>query len=129
MPDAVSDPLVFRVHRSGLRESSHRVSVAITRDGGLLRSYGDVDVPVFLRSAAKPIQTLPLVASGAAEAFSLDDGEIAIACGSHSGTPDHCRTVASMLRKGDLSPSLLACGIHPPIDPESADDSRRLGDP
>ncbi|HVM45097.1 MAG TPA: asparaginase, partial [Candidatus Thermoplasmatota archaeon] len=55
-----------------------------------------------------------LVASGAAEAFSLTDAELALACGSHSGEPRHVAVAAGMLQKAGAGPELLQCGTHAP---------------
>jgi cob(I)alamin adenosyltransferase len=40
------------------------------------------------------MQALPLVASGAADALGLTDAELALACASHGGEPDHAATAA-----------------------------------
>jgi hypothetical protein len=53
--------------------------------------------PVFPRSAVKVLQALPLVASGAAEQLGLGDAELAVACASHNGEPEHTAVVARML--------------------------------
>lgn len=127
MPDSMSKPLIFQVHRGGRLESRHRIAAAVTRNGRLERSWGDVVSPVFPRSSEKLIQATPLVSSGAVEEFDLGDEEIAIACGSHSGTRQHCRVVEEMLEKGDLSPSDLQCGTHAPIDEDTAQEARRCG--
>ncbi|MBP0575552.1 asparaginase, partial [Mycobacterium tuberculosis] len=67
--------------------------------GALLASAGDIDRPVFPRSAVKVIQALPLVESGAADAYGFGDAELALACASHSGTPAHTATAAAMLAR------------------------------
>ncbi|MCZ6689699.1 MAG: asparaginase [Planctomycetota bacterium] len=121
--------LTILVRRGDYPESQHRIRAAVTRGGTLERAFGDVDAPVFARSSAKPLQAVPLILSGAADAFGLDDTEIAIACASHSGTDQHCRTVEGMLRKGDLKSSDLQCGIHAPFDIKSAEATLREGAP
>jgi L-asparaginase II len=55
---------------------------------------------------------LPLLESGAAEAFELGDEEIALACASHSGEPMHTSRVAAWLKKIGCEESDLACGPH-----------------
>ena len=57
----------------------------IDADGAVLLSLGDIDRPIFPRSAVKVLQALPLVASGAADKLGLVDAELAIACASHGG--------------------------------------------
>ena len=56
--------------------------------------------PVFPRSAVKSIQALPLVESGAADAFGFDDRKLALACASHRGEPAHAELAAAMLAAG-----------------------------
>ena len=96
--------------------------------GVLLASAGDCDRPVFLRSAGKPIQALPLVLSGAAEAFGFGDAEIALACGSHAGSARHLEVLARMLAKAGLREEHLRCGIHPPVDPGERERLRTAGE-
>jgi L-asparaginase II len=86
------------------------------KPGERILSMGDVEATVFPRSCLKPIQALPLVASGAAEKYSLSDAEIALACGSHGGSPLHVATAQSILKKIGLSAAALECGVHWPLD-------------
>src|SRR5687767_826443 len=94
-----SEPLV-RVTRGGIEESVHAGALVLVEDGRPVLVRGGPSRVVFYRSASKPLQALELVASGAADAFGLDDAEVAIAAGSHSGEPRHLATVRSMLAKG-----------------------------
>jgi len=75
---------------------------------------GDPEGYVYLRSSAKPFQALPLVFSGAADAFGLTGEELAVACASHSAEPRNLAAVRSILRKAGLSESDLQNGAHPP---------------
>lgn len=110
-------PIGVELTRGGTVESVHRVHVAVVDGAGNLVAHaGDADVVTFLRSAAKPFQAVPLVASGAADAFGLTDRELALCCGSHAGEPMHVDVVGSILRKGGLDASLLQCGTHPPFN-------------
>jgi L-asparaginase II len=109
------------VERGGLPESCHRVHVAVaTPEGCLVARAGDPEAPTFLRSAAKPFQALPLVEEGVAEALGLTSAELAVACASHNGEPEHLREVASLLAKAGCSPEDLECGPHPPMDAAAA---------
>jgi len=97
------NPVLVEVTRGALVESIHRGSVAIVDAGGAIRfALGDLETPVYPRSSLKPIQALPLLESGAADAFGLGDEEIALACASHSGEPMHTARVAAWLKR--LSP-------------------------
>ncbi|MBV8799938.1 MAG: asparaginase [Alphaproteobacteria bacterium] len=109
----MKNPILVEVTRGPLVESVHRGAVAVAgADGSLLFAVGDLETPVYPRSSLKPIQALPLVESGAADAFGLTDAEIALACASHSGEPMHTGRVAAWLKKIGCSESDLACGPH-----------------
>ena len=96
-------------------ESRHAGAAAVVDAAGrVVRSWGDIDHPVFARSAIKPLQALPLVETGAAERFGLGDAEIALACASHRGEPIHVETVRRWLARADLGPPDLECGAHAP---------------
>ena len=73
----------------------------------------------FPRSAVKAMQAMPLVESGAADAFGLGEDELAVACASHSGESAHVEAVRSLLAKAGLDESYLACGAHWPISEEA----------
>lgn len=110
------DPvLMVQAWRGDAVESEHAGSMAIVdADGGVLVSLGDIDRPVYPRSAVKALQALPLVESDAADRLALTDDELAIACASHEGEPEHVRTAAGMLAKAGVDASVLECGTHWP---------------
>jgi L-asparaginase II len=109
------NPVLVEVTRGGHVESLHTGSFAIVdADGAVLAQQGDIDRPVFPRSAVKVLQALPLVASGAADRLGLNDAELAIACASHNGEEAHVQTAAGMLAKAGLDASALECGSHWP---------------
>jgi len=90
------NPILVEVTRASLVESVHRGAVAVADAGGTIRfALGDVESPVYTRSALKPIQALPLIESGAADAFGVSDEEVALACASHSGEAMHVSRVAA----------------------------------
>lgn len=116
----ISNPILVEVWRGDTIESFHRGALAIVdADGGLLASLGDIDRPIYPRSAVKALQALPLVASGAADKFHLPDEALAMACASHGGEPDHIRCVAATLAAAGLDTSALECGAHWPAHDES----------
>ena len=115
------NPVLVEAWRGDAVESFHRGAVAVVDgDGTLVACLGDIDRPVFPRSAIKLLQALPLVESGAAERMGLSDEELALACASHAGEPAHTRTAAAMLAKAGLDDSVLECGAHWPSDEGSA---------
>jgi L-asparaginase II len=108
-------PILAEALRGGVVESFHRGALAIVdADGAVHTALGDIDRPIFPRSAVKVLQALPLVASGAAEALGLSDEELALSCASHGGEPHHAATAASMLAKAGVDAAALECGAHWP---------------
>ena len=115
------NPVLVEAWRGDSVESFHRGAVAVVdADGALLASLGDIDRPVFPRSAIKLLQAMPLVECGAADSLNLSDDELALACASHNGEPAHTRGAASMLAKAGLDESVLECGAHAPYHEATA---------
>lgn len=129
MTETISDdPILIEVTRGGLVESGHRGAVAVAdADGHLVLALGDVERPVFPRSAVKAMQALPLIESGAADAFGLGEEELAVACASHSGEAVHVAAVRKLLAKAGLDESDLACGAHWPIGDHASRELTRAG--
>lgn len=112
----MNNPILVEILRANRVESQHRGAAAVCdADGALVFSLGDIDLPIYPRSAIKAFQALPLVESGAADSFGLSPQEIALACASHSGEPAHVAAAASMLAKAGCSPNVLECGVHWPL--------------
>ncbi|TCL76016.1 asparaginase [Rhizobium sp. BK251] len=109
----MSNPVTVEVTRGQLVESRHRGSIAVVDgDGELVLSVGDIEAGVFPRSACKAMQALPLVESGAADAYGFGDKELALACASHSGEDAHVALAASMLARAGRDVNALECGAH-----------------
>jgi L-asparaginase II len=107
--------ILVKAYRAGTVESVHHGAIAVVDYlGRLLYSVGDPNFVTFLRSSAKPFQAVPVVESGAAEAFGFTQREIAIIAGSHNGEKKHVRVVRSILKKIGLNKSFLQCGAHVP---------------
>ena len=111
----MSNPVLVEVLRGPALESAHSGAFAVLdADGSLRASLGDIERPIFPRSAVKVLQALPLVASGAAERLGLSDAELSIACASHNGEPEHVATSLGMLKKAGLDADALECGTQWP---------------
>jgi len=123
----VPHEILVTLTRSGLDESHHHGAYCVFVGGRVARSRGDVAVPVYLRSAAKPFQAITVVESGALERFGITEEELALVAASHSSTPRHAQIAASILRKAGEGPELLRCGGHRPIDGKVAEDYIRRG--
>jgi L-asparaginase II len=111
VPSRTEAALVVELRRGPLPESTHRVhAVVVDTAGRLVRAWGDPDRPVHPRSAVKPLQALPLVETGAADAFGVSEIEMALACASHEGEPGHVQAVRSWLARIGSSVDDLECG-------------------
>jgi L-asparaginase II len=109
------NPVLVEANRGHAVESAHRGALAVCdADGACVLTLGDIQRPIFPRSAVKALQALPLVASGAADALQLSDEELALTCASHNGEPAHVAAAASMLAKAGTDASVLECGTHWP---------------
>ena len=101
--------------RGGYPENVFYGSVAVVdRSGKLIASVGDVDAPIFTRSALKPLQALPLVANPRFAEYGLTAKEIALLCSSHNGEAIHAETAERLLAKIGLTDADLQCGNHAP---------------
>lgn len=108
--------IVARVYRGKGLESVHHGAIAVVdADGALVRFAGEVEFRTQARSEAKPFQAIPLLRTGAADRFGFTDKQVAVMCGSHTGTPEHVEVVRSNLAAAGLDESYLKCGSHPPI--------------
>jgi L-asparaginase II len=121
-------PVLVEVTRGPLTESRHRGEIAVVDGEGQLRhSLGDPEVQVCLRSLAKPFQALPLITTGAAEAFGFGPPELALFSGSLSGQDFQVEAVTQVLHRLGLTPAALQCGAHPPLHKASAQALMKAG--
>ncbi len=111
----------IEVVRGDIVESRHEVHLAVVDESGtILGSVGDANRYTYYRSAAKPIQALPLVEEGVLDAFGLTDEELSLCCASHEGEEVHVDRARSILSKVGADESLLRCGPQIPFSPEAA---------
>lgn len=121
-----------RVFRGAWLESRHRVhAVVVDAEGRVRARVGDAAWPTFFRSAAKPLQAMPLVEDGVVEAFGLDDEALALCCASHNSEARHVDVARRILALAGCGEGDLACGGHPPLRAEEgwrrATEGRRPG--
>jgi L-asparaginase II len=100
------EPLRVGVTRGGVIEAVHRVHAVAVRDGAVVEAAGDLEVVTHMRSAAKPLQALPLVRARE----DLDQREIAIASASHLARPEQLDAVRSLLAKAHAGEDEFECG-------------------
>jgi L-asparaginase II len=114
--------------RGNAMESYHRVHAAVVADSDkLLGEAGDPRAVTFWRSSAKPFQIMPFMASGGFDELQWGAEELAIACGSHGGEPEHVSLVQKMLDRLELEEGDLACGPHEPLSARGAKILRESG--
>jgi L-asparaginase II len=102
--------------RGPILESRHRVHAAVVDGrGDLIGSAGDPQLVTAWRSCAKPMQAASFVAAGIVDAVGWGNDELALACASHAGEPEHVAIAAQMLASIGLEEGDLACGPHDPL--------------
>ena len=120
---------LVEVWRGPLLESAHRGHVVICDGTGqVVEAWGDPDAVIFPRSSAKLIQALPLIETGAANAFGLTEAQIAFACASHRGAHLHVSSAQAWLDHLGYSEADLICGPQTPNDSDERDSLARAGD-
>jgi L-asparaginase II len=103
------DAIVVEAVRGGFCEARHRAHAVAVQDGEVVACAGDRDLVAYFRSAAKPIQALPVVRARP----DLDDAEIAVACASHLARPEQLEPVRTLLAKAAATEDDLECGPEP----------------
>lgn len=102
-------------YRAGLEDTAHRGSICVVDAAGrVVAAWGEVKRPVFMRSAAKPIQTLPFLLLGLDEAYHTTWEETAIMGASHLGEPFQVAIVAGFLEKLGLREEDMVLGASYP---------------
>lgn len=110
--------LDVEVTRGAVSESLHRVHAAVVdADGAVRATARDPGLVTMWRSCAKLFQVMPLLASGGFDALGWGAEELALACASHGGEPEHLTVAGRMLGTLGLEEGDLACGPHEPLSP------------
>jgi len=86
--------ILIKIYRGNLVENIYRGDIAVVdKKGNPIFSVGDNKKITYWRSAAKPIQVMPVIYSGAADKYELTAKEIAIMTLSHSGEEEHIKLI------------------------------------
>jgi L-asparaginase len=102
----MAEPIRVAVRRGGTVESIHHVHAVAVRDGKIVASAGDPELVTLMRSAAKPIQALPL----ARAREDMDERDLAIASASHLAGEAQLAAVQALLDKAPATEDDLECG-------------------
>ncbi len=119
---------VIEVTRGKVVESRHEVDIVVADTSGkIITAWGEAERSVFPRSAIKALQALPLIESGAADAYGFEPYHLSLACSSHHAQPMHVKAAEEMLQRAGLDATCLECGAQPPFDLEDVRDLARHG--
>ncbi|MEQ1693307.1 MAG: asparaginase, partial [Gemmatimonas sp.] len=120
-PPDVTTTLDVIVTRGDLVESRHRVHAAVVDwTGGLRMAARNAHMTTWWRSCAKPFQVMPMVERGQFRALGWGPDELALACASHGGEPEHVALAGAMLARIGLEEGDLVCGPHEPLSSRGA---------
>ena len=112
-----------QIWRGDFLESSHRGHAVIsTFEGELVDAWGNPEHVILPRSSCKILQALPLVTSGAADAFGLTSRQLALSCASHQGAKIHSNLVLSWLKDLGKTDDDFRCGTQWPRDIAASND-------
>ena len=99
------------IWRGPFLESVHSGHAVICDSTGqIMQAWGDPSLVVLPRSSSKMIQALPLVRSGAADAFGLTTKQLALSCASHQGAQIHVDNVGAWISQLGLDDDAFRCG-------------------
>ncbi|SMQ60828.1 asparaginase [Devosia lucknowensis] len=123
-----ANPILAEAVRGNWVENRHRGAfIIVDATGRVIASAGDVERPVFPRSAIKSMQALAIFDRHAADRFHHTAEELALACASHHGEDEHVDNVSHFLDRMGLSVSDLECGAHMPTNGKAREALRARG--
>lgn len=103
--------VLVEVTRGDVVECTHRGDIAVVdKNGRLLYYAGDPYKFTYSRSSAKPIQTMEVIISGAADRFGFTDAELSLMSASHYAEDYHLGTVMGISEKIGVSVNNFLCG-------------------
>jgi len=107
--------VLAKVTRGDLVESLHLGHlIVLNADGSTYLSKGSPELPIYPRSAIKPLQAAGILKAG----LKVELNELAIICASHSGSQIHIDLVSKMLIGRDISISQLKNSVDRPLGEE-----------
>ena len=109
--------------RGGLNESFHHgLAVLIDPAGSVLEAHGNIEKPMYPRSALKPVQALVMRELG----LNLSGEELVLSMASHLGTAGHIDVVDRILNSFQLTHSDLQCPRAFPGNPKARAESNQM---
>lgn len=105
--------LIATTKRANTVETLHYGWICvINKEKKVIYKRGRISDQIFLRSSAKPIQAIPVINYD----INITPKELAIICGSHSGSKLHINLLTNFMKKHKFQVSNLKCGAHLPFD-------------
>jgi L-asparaginase II len=124
-----ANPVLAEAVRGNWVENRHRGAFAVVdADGRIIAAAGDIERPVFPRSAIKSMQALPIFSRHADDRFHHSGEELALACASHHGEDVHVAGVSHFVRRMGLGVDDLECGAHQPTNAAARAALRKAGE-
>jgi L-asparaginase II len=109
--------------RGGLNESFHHgLAVLVDSEGTVVESHGNIQNPMYPRSAIKPVQALVMRELG----LELSGVELVLSMASHLGTTAHIDAVDRILKQFSLTRSDLLCPRAFPGNPKARAESNEM---
>lgn len=123
-----ANPVLAEAVRGNWVENRHRGAFAVVDAiGRVIASAGDIERPIFPRSAIKSMQALAIFSAHADEKFHPSEEELALACASHHGEEVHTQAVSRFLERMGLGVDDLECGAHQPTNAGAREALRAAG--
>ncbi len=109
--------ILLKTKRNGFCDTIWWGSIYIAKNKKIIYKYGlDTNEIVFMRSLAKPLQSLVLCDTNIISDYSLTDKELAIFCGSHAGSSKHIEVLKGIKQKFNIKISELELVAQTPLD-------------
>lgn len=123
-----ANPVLAEAIRGNWVENRHRGAFAVVDSSGrIIAAAGDIERPIFPRSAIKSMQALAIFSTHADEKFHPSEEELALACASHHGEEVHTQRVSRFLERLGLGVDDLECGAHQPTNAATREALRSAG--
>lgn len=120
-------PLFYETRGDQLDNIHMGYLAVVDENGRTIFSVGDPESVVYLRSSAKPIQALPVIARRLDKEYGITPRESAIFAASHHAQPHHIAALESIYAKAGLREDDLIVKPTKPRDADAAYEARRTG--
>ncbi|WP_028544627.1 asparaginase [Paenibacillus taiwanensis] len=111
---------LVKEYRAGVLENVHYGAVCVVNETGeVIYKAGDPEHVVFLRSAAKPFQAIPVMKRRVDHVYGLTGEEASLFAASHRGEAFHIAALASIAQKTGISEEQLYCCPSLPLNEQA----------